>query len=68
MAQVVIEFSKTYASEANANRAVAKFPHLAAQRYILVPVIENGGVRYGVLFIGTKAVEAGAHFHFNVAA
>lgn len=64
MAQLVdLQFTKTYASKDNAEKAVAKsFGNNQDLRYIIVPV-EN---RFGVLFIGNSAVQAGVHFHFNV--
>ena len=65
-----IEFVKTYASVQNAEKAVAKVctrPEDAELRYIVVPVVKGDKVRYGVLFLGVKAVEAGIHFHFNCA-
>lgn len=68
MARTKIEFTKTYASEANAEKAVAKVPHLLECRYDILPVLVEGKVRYGVLFIGQAAIEAGAHWHFNVVA
>jgi hypothetical protein len=66
MAQLVeIEFTKTYATKANAVKAVDKT--FGAEfhkelRYMVVPV----GDRFGVLFVGNSAVHAGVHFHFNV--
>lgn len=68
--KIEINFVKTYASEANAVKAVEKvFPKGGNEsiRYIVVPVIcpTTKIVRYSPLFIGSSAVEAGAHFHFN---
>lgn len=68
-----IEFTKTYASVANAERAVNKLlgDNQDNLRYIVVPVpgaslsAGSGEIRYGVLFIGESAVQAGTHFHFN---
>lgn len=69
MARTKIEFTKTYATEANAEKAVAKHTHLAANcRYDILPVIVDGKVRFGVLFIGQDALQYGAHWHFNVVA
>ena len=68
MARTKIEFSKTYATEANAEKAVAKVSSLAGCRYDILPVIVDSKIRYGVLFIGQDALEAGAHWHFNVVA
>lgn len=68
MARTKIEFTKTYATEANAEKAVAKAGKLAEQRYDILPVIVEGKIRYGVLFIGMDALQAGAHWHFNVVA
>lgn len=70
--KIDIEFTKTYANIANAEKAVAKLlgaDHAQKDwelRYMIFPVIVEGVVRYGVLFIGNNAVSAGMHFHFNV--
>lgn len=68
--KITVEFTKTYATEANAIKAVEKvFPAGGNDglRYIIVPVVcpTLGTVRYSPLFIGNSAMEAGAHFHFN---
>lgn len=66
-----IEFSKTYATPANAEKAVAKLlgaDHAKTHdelRYMIVPVVVEESVRYGVLFVGNSALTAGIHFHFN---
>lgn len=65
-----IEFVKTYASEANAHRAVEKAfgNHEAHLRYIIVPVLNTDvPVRYGVAFLGETALQNMVHFSgFNV--
>lgn len=63
--------TKTYATEANAVKAVEKvlgdrFPDL---RYFVMKATcedhkHNG--RFFPVFVGIKACEAGIHFHFNV--
>lgn len=68
-----IEFTKTYASVANAEKAVRKLlgDNHDNLRYIVVPVLGaslsagSGEIRYRVLFIGESAIHAGIHFHFN---
>lgn len=66
-----IEFTKTYATEANAEKAVAKLlgaDHAKTHdelRYMIVPVIVEGAIRYGVLFVGNSSIAAGMHFNFN---
>jgi len=71
LSRTSIEFTKTYATEANAEKAVAKVfvkqPDVHV-RYSIMPVLVDGVIRYGVLFIGRTALEVGAHFHFNVVA
>lgn len=57
---------RTYATHANAVKAVEK----------KFPASENDGLRYFIMtneegryfpvFIGVKAMDAGVHFHFNV--
>lgn len=66
-----IEFTKTYATEANAQKAVDKVAHMGSNahiRYDIMPVLVDGKVRYGVLFFGQTALQAGMHWHFNVVA
>ncbi len=69
MAQLIkLEANKTYATEANAVKAVEK----------KFPAADNDGLRYLIqqdssgrffpVFIGQSAVQAGVHFHFNVVA
>lgn len=72
MAKLInIEYTKTYATVANAEKAVAKLlgaehkEESSALRYMILPVEVEGRVRYGVLFIGMSAAEEGIHFHFN---
>lgn len=66
-----ITFVKTYATPDNAEKAVTKLlgeGHQAREsslRYTILPVETEGGIRYGVLFIGMPAIEEGIHFHFN---
>jgi hypothetical protein len=58
--------NKTYATEANAQRAVEKrFPESDDDglRYIIMPTPDG---RFYPVFIGTSAVHAGVHFHFHV--
>lgn len=68
-----IEFTRTYATEANAEKAVQKVlgeDHAYEESnltYSILPTVVDGKVRFGVLFFGVRAVEAGLHFHFNVA-
>lgn len=58
--------NKTYATEANAIRAVEKrFPESDNDglRYILQRTPDG---RFYPVFIGNSAVHAGVHFHFHV--
>lgn len=64
--RIKLNFVRTYASEANAERSVEKARIEDSARYIIVPVETEKGLRYGVLFIGNAAIEAEAHFLFNV--
>jgi hypothetical protein len=65
-----IEFTKTYATPANAQKAVEKtgFHQDNKLQYTILPVETEKGIRYGVLFFGQSACQAGVHFHFNVVA
>lgn len=66
-----IEFTRTYATEANAEKAVEKVlgkdhaTEVSNLSYSILPVVVDGKIRYGVLFYGMRAIEAGIHFHFN---
>jgi len=68
MARLIkLEANRTYATEANAIKAVEKkFPEASNDRltYFLQRT-EDG--RYFPVFLGERALQAGAHFHFNVA-
>lgn len=57
-----IEASKTYATEINADKAVAKagFENL---RYFMMKTDEG---RFFPVFVGNDAINACVHFHFNV--
>lgn len=64
--------NKTYATKENAIKAVQKkfgpnHEHFGSAdvRYV---VLQNDEGRFFPLFIGTSALHAGVHFHFNVAA
>ena len=54
---------KTYASPANAHKAVEKvFGGTPDLRYVMMSTEEG---RFFPLFIGNSAIMAGVHFHFN---
>lgn len=58
--------TKTYATEANAIKAVEKrFPESTNDglRYIIMPTPDG---RFYPVFVGNSAVHAGVHFHFHV--
>jgi len=69
---VAIEPTKTYASAANAIKAVEKKfgpnePHFgAAELHYIIHVHTDG--RFFPVFIGERAIRAGVHHHFNVIA
>jgi hypothetical protein len=61
-----IENKKSYATEANAVKAVtAIFGAYPEVRYFVQKTEDN---RYIPVCIGVKALQLGAHFHFNVVA
>jgi hypothetical protein len=68
--QMTITPNKTYATPANAVKAVeAKFPsaissECANLRYIMMQTPEG---RFFPLFIGNNSIMMGVHFHFNCA-
>lgn len=55
--------SKTYATRENAIKAVEKKEFSDNLRYTIL-IHEDG--RFFPCFLGMSAIEAGAHFHFNV--
>lgn len=69
--QFTPQFTKTYATRGNAEKAVVKL--LGQWRgeqlnYTIIPVEGDGKIRYGVLFLGMSALRNGIHFSFNAAA
>lgn len=54
--------AKTYATEANAIKAVEKHDISPELRYF---IMRNDEGRFFPVFIGMKAIEAGMHFRFN---
>lgn len=54
--------SKTYATEANAIKAVEKCEISDELRYF---IMKNDEGRFFPVFIGMKAIEYGMHFRFN---
>lgn len=61
-----LELTKSYATHANAVKAVEKF-NLADNLTYLVHRDEESG-RYFPIFIGERAIQAGVHFRFHVVA
>ena len=61
--EIKIVPNKTYASRANAVKAVEKFPAFIEARYFIT-CGDDG--RFFPIFVGEKAVQLGVHFHFNV--
>lgn len=57
-----IEPTKTYATEANADAAVAK-KNFSELRHFMMTTKEG---RWFPVFVGEVAIQAGVHFHFNV--
>ena len=67
MARLIkLEANKTYATEANAVKAVEKkFPESANDGLVyFLQRTEDG--RFFPVFVGQKAVQQMVHFHFNV--
>lgn len=65
---IVLNPNKTYASEVNAVKAVLrKYPDVDGCRltYFIQRIHDN---RFFPVFIGERAIQAMAHFHFNVVA
>lgn len=66
--QYKIQAVKSYATAANAIKAVEKkFPESADDdlRYM---ILQNEEGRFFPVFIGMDALQVGVHFHFNVVA
>ena len=63
MARIVnIIGHKTYATEANAIKAVEKCDISDELRYF---IMKNDEGRFFPVFVGLRAIEAGMHFRFN---
>lgn len=68
---VEITPTKTYATVENAHKAVAKkypFDPLASHNELRYMVMTHTDGRFFPVFIGTKALHHGVHFHFNIIA
>ena len=68
---VEITPTKTYATVENAHKAVAKkFPANpdAFHNELRYMVMTHSDGRFFPVFIGTKALQYGVHFHFNIIA
>lgn len=66
--QLVLNASKTYATEANAIKAVEKvFPKSDDNNltYFIARTLDAEG-RFFPVFLGERALQHGAHWHFNV--
>jgi hypothetical protein len=66
--KIKLEPVKTYATEANAIKAVEKLikPELLPElRYLIYPHTDG---RFFPVFIGLNALDHGVHFHFNILA
>lgn len=61
--KINIQPVRSYASEKNVEKAVAKFKAFEGLRYFIMKTEEN---RYFPVFIGEVALQNGVHFHFNV--
>jgi len=57
-----IAASKTYATEENADKAVAKVGFEDIRHFMM----QTSDGRFFPVFVGQEAVTAGVHFHFNV--
>ena len=61
--KIELESTKTYATEANAIRAVEKHNVNESLTYFINRTADG---RFVPVFIGERAVQAGLHFHFSV--
>ena len=69
MAQLIqLEPVKTYATAANAQKAVEKKFAAAGFSNLTYIIHTHTDGRFFPVFIGERAVRAGVHFHFNVVA
>lgn len=63
---IKLQANKTYATPANAVAAVEKkIGHKADGQTYIMMTDDNG--RFFPVFLGERAIQAGIHFHFNVA-
>jgi hypothetical protein len=70
MAEFTINPVRTYATKQAARKAVARLGLSNVPHTIITAEVTAGDgeilIRYYPLFIGERALSAGAHFHFNV--
>lgn len=57
-----IQCVKSYATEANADKAIAKFGFEDLRHFMM----RTDDGRWFPVFIGQEAAQRGVHFHFNV--
>lgn len=65
--RIALTPNKTYASEANAIKAVEKFIPADEQMEQTYFIVHQDG-RYFPVFVGERALASGVHFHFNIVA
>lgn len=62
-----VQFTKTYATEANAEKDIQKYLNTrnlenAPLTYIIMPTVVEGFPRFGVAFLGHSAIDHHVHF------
>ena len=63
---LILQTNKTYASKDNAIKAVEKRYPAADKDGLDYIIMTNDEGRFFPLFIGSRALQAGVHFHFNI--
>lgn len=60
----MIHATKTYATEENVDKAIAKFGYEDIRHFIM----KTDDNRFFPVFIGSESINRGVHFNFNVVA
>lgn len=64
--EITLTPCKTYASKANVEKAIAKYPQIAENDNLRYFIEQTPEGRFFPVFVGQEAAHAGVHFVFNV--
>lgn len=61
-----IKLVKSYATAANAEKAIDRYPNIRNAESLRYFIYQDENGRFGPVFVGQSAAQAGVHFVFNV--